>query len=203
MEEADVTDLDALVKKEKEAFKKKGVKMTMMPYLVKAIVATLKKNPYFNAHVDDKNQAILLKNYYNIGIAVDTPAGLMVPVVKDADKKSLEEISVSIQDLATRATTRKIKLDELKGGTFTISNVGAIGGIFITPIQNYPEVAIIGVGRTKEKPAVYEGKIAIRKLLPLSLTFDHRIVDGAQAAKFCNELKVMLESPKLLLANLK
>ena len=202
MDEADVTELDALIKKEKEKYKKKGIKVTMMPYLVKAIVATLKKNPYFNAHVDDTSENILLKKYYNIGVAVNTEAGLIVPVVKDADKKSIEEIAHEIFDLAARCNDRKVKLDELKGGTFTISNVGAIGGIFVTPILNYPEISILATGRTKERPVVVKGEIVIRKMLPLSLTFDHRVIDGAEAAKFCNELKEYLESTEVLLAEI-
>jgi len=186
MNEADVTELAELREKEKTAYEKEGAKLTFMPYIVKLVALCLKEHPYLNASLE--GDEIVLKKYYNIGIAVDTEEGLFVPVVKGADAKDIKTIAKEIDKLANDARNRKINLMDLRGGTFSVSNLGSVGVEFFTPIINYPESAILGVGRMMEKPVIKSGKIEIRKLLPLSLTYDHRIVDGAQAARFMNDL---------------
>ena len=196
MDEADITKLNELREKEKINAEKKGIKLTFMPYIVKACIESLKKHPYLNASLDDENKEIILKKYYNIGIAVDTENGLIVPVIKQADNKTINDISKEIFDLADKARERKLDLADLKGGTFTITNVGSIGGLYATPIVNYPEVAILGLGRMYDKPVVINGKIEIRKVLPFSLSFDHRVLDGAEAARFANDMKKVLEEAK-------
>ncbi len=191
MHEFDVTELAELREKEKIAFEKEGIKLTFLPYIVKAAALCLKEHPYLNASLE--GDEIVLKKYYNIGVAVDTEEGLFVPVVKGADAKDIKSIAKDIEKLLNDAKGRKINLMDLKGGSFTISNLGSVGVHFFTPIINYPESAILGVGRIMEKPVAKNGKVEIRKMLPLSLTYDHRIVDGAQAARFIMDLIVRLE----------
>ena len=191
MHEFDVTELAELREKEKAAYEKDGVKLTFLPYIVKAAALCLKEHPYMNASLE--GEEIVLKKYYNIGIAVDTEEGLFVPVVKGADAKDIRTIARDIEKLANDAKSRKINLMDLKGGTFSISNLGSLSVHYFTPIINYPESAILGVGRIMEKPVAKSGKVEIRKMLPLSLTYDHRIVDGAQAARFMMDLIVRLE----------
>ncbi|MBI2653974.1 2-oxo acid dehydrogenase subunit E2 [Candidatus Woesearchaeota archaeon] len=186
MNEADVTELVALREKEKMQYEKEGIKLTFMPYIVKAVALTLKEHPYLNASLE--GEEIVLKKYYNIGVAVDTEEGLIVPVLKGADGKDIKTIAKDIDKLVSDARTRKINLMDLKGGTFSVSNLGSLGVEFFTPILNYPESAILGIGRIMEKPVVKGGKVEIRKILPFSLTYDHRVVDGAQAARFMNDL---------------
>jgi pyruvate dehydrogenase E2 component (dihydrolipoamide acetyltransferase) len=198
-DEADVTRLVALREKEKGKAAEKGIHLTFVPFVIKGVVAGLEEHPYVNASLDDENEEIILKKYYNIGVAVDTKDGLMVPVVKNAKEKSILQLADELTKLSEKARSRTIDLADLKGGTFTITNYGAIGGIFGSPIINYPEVAILGVGRLQEKPAVVEGKIEVRKVLPLSLSFDHRVVDGAEAARFMNTIIDHLEDPDLIL----
>ena len=182
---ADVTKLWELREKEKIKAQKEGIHLTFMPYFIKAAVSALKKHPFLNAALDAQNNDLILKKYYNIGIAVDTENGLMVPVLKGADKKDIFQIAKEAQELAEKARSRKINPMDLKGSTFTITNVGSVGsGEFFTPIINYPEAAILGIGLIKDQPAALDGKIAIRKILYLSLTFDHRVIDGAEAARF-------------------
>jgi len=199
MDEADVTELWKIKEKEKMAAEKKSIKLTILPIIIKAVVAALKEHPYLNASLDDENGEILLKKYFNIGVATDTPEGLMVPVVKKADDKSILYLAEELLQLSDKARTRKIDLADLKGGTFTITNYGAIGGMYGTPIINHPEVAILGVGRMKELPVVRDGKVEVRKILFLSLSFDHRVVDGAEAARFLNAVIARLEDPNLIL----
>ena len=194
MNEADVTELAKLRESQKEEYKVDGIKLTYMPYIAKAVQIALEKNPNLNASVE--GDEVVIKKYYNIGIATDTEEGLIVPVVKRASQKSLKEIAQEIQKLAGEARNRKINLMDLKGGSFTITNLGAIGVEFFTPILNYPETGVLGVGRITEKPAARNGKIEIRKMMPLSLTYDHRAVDGAQAARFMNDLIGLLENPE-------
>jgi pyruvate dehydrogenase E2 component (dihydrolipoamide acetyltransferase) len=194
-DEADVTELVRIRQKEKAKALEKGIKLTYLPFIVKAVVAALKEHPYVNSSIDEDTQEIVLKQYYNIGIAVDTEEGLMVPVVKIADKKSVLKISEEIQNLAELAASRKIDLADLKGGTFTITNIGVIGGTYATPIVNYPEAAILGVGKIHDKPVVKEGEIVVRKIMGLSLSFNHNIFDGAEAARFMNDLIKNLEDP--------
>ncbi len=199
MDEADVTELVKLREKEKKLAEEKGIKLTYLAFIVKATVVALKQHPYLNASLDAEKNEIVLKKYYNIGIAVDTPDGLMVPVIKNADQKSIMELAQETERLAEEARSRKIKLTDLKGNSFTITNIGSIGGIFSTPIINPPDVAILGVHRIRDMPAVINGEIKIRKMLPLVISFDHRVLDGARAARFMNALKEHLEDPDLLL----
>jgi pyruvate dehydrogenase E2 component (dihydrolipoamide acetyltransferase) len=156
--------------------------------VLKAVVAALKKHPIFNASLDEAAEEIVFKEYYHIGIAVDTEAGLIVPVIRDADKKDLLALSLELEELAKKARDRKVTADELKGGTFTISNQGGIGGAQFTPIVNRPEVAILGLGRGALKPVVVKDKIEPRMMLPLGLSYDHRVIDGGTAARFIVDL---------------
>jgi pyruvate dehydrogenase E2 component (dihydrolipoamide acetyltransferase) len=199
MDEADVTMLWKIREKEKKAAEKKGIKLTILPFIIKAVIAGLSEHPYLNASLDDENEEIVLKKYFNIGFATDTPEGLMVPVVKNAKDKSILQLAQELTQLAEKARNRTIDLADLKGGTFTISNYGALGGIYATPIINYPEVAILGVGKIKDTPVVRNGKLVVRKILSLSLSFDHRVVDGGEGARFLNTVIARLEDPDLIL----
>jgi len=199
MDEADVTELWKIREKEKKAAEKKGIKLTILPFIIKAVIAGLSEHPYLNATLDDENEEIILKKYFNIGVATDTPEGLMVPVVKNAKDKSILQIAQELTQLVEKARNRTIDLADLKGGTFTISNYGALGGIYATPIINYPEVAILGVGKIREIPVVRSGKLVVRKILSLALSFDHRVVDGAEGARFLNTVIARLEDPDLIL----
>ncbi len=199
MDYADVTKLSEFRDKEKERAEDKGVKLTFLPFIVKAVVLALKEFPYVNTSLDDSTNEIVIKQYYNIGIAVDTPHGLMVPVIKNAQSLTILEIARKIFTYAEKSRAREIKPDELKGGTFTITNVGSLGGIFSTPVINYPECAILALGRIQDMAVPEGNKFIIRKMLPLSFTFDHRIIDGAIAAKFVNEVKQHLSNPDNLL----
>ncbi len=187
-DEADVTALMALRKKYAAAYEKKGARLTLTSFALKVVVDALKKHPIFNASLDEVAQQIVFKQYYHIGIAVDTEAGLIVPVIRDADKKDLVELSRELEELATKARERKVSLDELKGGTFTISNQGGIGSGPFTPIVNVPEVAILGLGRGAMKAVVRGDKIEPRLMLPLGLSYDHRVIDGAVTARFTLDL---------------
>jgi pyruvate dehydrogenase E2 component (dihydrolipoamide acetyltransferase) len=196
-ESVDITDVLELRTKHKKAYEKKGANLTLTPFIMKAVVATLKKHPLFNASLDETTEEIVYKNYYHIGIAVDTEQGLIVPVIRDVDKKSLLQLSIELQDIAERTRQRKISLDEMQGGTFTISNQGGIGGAHFTPIINKPEVAILGVGRGSLQAVVLEKKIVQRMIVPLGLSYDHRVIDGGNAARFItdfvNELQTFNE----------
>ncbi|HUL21418.1 MAG TPA: dihydrolipoamide acetyltransferase family protein [Thermodesulfobacteriota bacterium] len=199
MDEADVTELWQIREKEKKVAEGKGIKLTILPFVIKAVIAGLTEHPYLNATLDDDSEEIILKKYFNIGLATDTPEGLMVPVVKLAKEKSIFDLAQESAQLAEKARNRTIDLADLKGGTFTITNYGAVRGIYGTPIINHPEVAILGIGRIEEKPVVRDGKVAIRRILPLSLSFDHRVVDGAEAARFLQTVIARLEDPDLIL----
>jgi pyruvate dehydrogenase E2 component (dihydrolipoamide acetyltransferase) len=201
MDECDVTELVKLREKQKALLEKKGIKLTYLPFFAKACVAALKNHPHLNASIDDTTQEIVLKKYYNIGIAVDTEDGLIVPVVRNVDQKTIVDLAKEMGDIASRTRERKVTPDQLKGSTFTITNVGVLGGTYSTPVINWPEVAILGIGKIQEKPVVREGKIVIRNMLTISLTFDHRIVDGAQAIRFANEVIQHLEDPGLFLVD--
>lgn len=198
MDEADVTDLWNIREREKKALQEKGIHLTFLPFFIKAVQHSLAEHPYLNASIDGEKEEIIIKKYYNIGIAVDTPDGLMVPVIRNVDKKTVRELASEIQDLSQKAKERKIKLEEMRGGSFTISNWGHFGGTFATPVINYPDAAILGTGRISDKPWVKEGQIVIRKILPLSLTFDHRVTDGADAATFLSKVMRYIEDPGLL-----
>ncbi len=193
-DEADFTQLNVLRKKFAPAYEKKGVKLTLTPFVLKALVETLKKHPTFNSSLDEVAQGIVIKEYFHIGIAVDTEQGLIVPVVRDVDKKSMLELVKELEQLAQKARDRKVTAEELKGGTFTISNQGAIGGAHFTPIVNKPQVAILGLGRGALKPVVRDGKVEVRMMTPLGLSYDHRVIDGGEAARFIVDLVKVLEN---------
>ena len=178
------------------------VRLTLLPFIMKAVVAALKQHPTLNASLAEDQQHLILKRYYHLGIATDTPEGLIVPVVKDVDRKSLLALATEVHQLAELANTRRIPLADLRGGTFTISNYGAVGGIFATPMLHLPQVSILGVGRFMQKPVAYEEAIALRTILPLSLTFDHRVLDGAAAQRFLNAVMAYLVDPTRLLLTL-
>ena len=191
----DITHLFEIREKEKVRASKKNIKLTYLPFIIKAVINSLKEHPYLNATLDDTNNEIVLKKYFNIGVAVDTEDGLLVPVIKVADSKKILDLAKEIEELAEKARTRKIDLMDLRGGTFTITNVGSIGGLYFVPIINYPEAAILGLGRIHDAALVINGKVEIRKVLPISISFDHRILDGAEAARFANKIKELLEDP--------
>lgn len=199
MDEADVSELVTFRNESKALAESQEVKLTYLAFFVKAVVLGLKKYAYLNASLDETTDEIVLKKYYNIGIAVDTPDGLMVPVIKHADRLSIFEIAAQIELLTRKAREKTISLDELSGGTFTITNYGAVGAGFGAPIIKYPEAGILGVGAITKKPVVLDDEIVIRSILPLSLSFDHRIIDGADAGRFVAEVKTLLGNPKLLL----
>jgi len=195
MDEADVTDLYFIREKEKVELRKKGVHLTFLPFIIKAVILALKEHPYLNSTLDSNAGEIILRKYYNIGVAVDIEGGLIVPVVKQADKKTISEIAKEIQELAEKTKDRTLDIMDMKGGTFTITNIGSIGGIFATPIINYPEVAILATGKIMDKPVVQDGRITSRKIMPFSLSFDHRVIDGAEAARFATRLIELLQDP--------
>ncbi|MBG9589375.1 dihydrolipoamide acetyltransferase family protein [Cytobacillus firmus] len=199
MDEIDVTKLVAHRKKFKEVAANKGIKLTFLPYVVKALTSALREFPALNTSIDDAAGEIIHKHYYNIGIAADTEKGLLVPVVKDADRKSTFAISNEINELAGKARDGKLAPDEMKGASCTITNIGSAGGQWFTPVINHPEVAILGIGRIAEKPVVKDGEIVAAPVLALSLSFDHRIIDGATAQNALNHIKRLLNDPELLL----
>ena len=193
-DDADITNLLALRKKYLVAYEKKGARLTVTSFVLKAVANALKQHPIFNSSLDEAANEIVLKEYIHIGIAVDTEAGLIVPVIRDVDKKDLVQLSKDLEDIAKKARERKVSGEDLKGGSFTISNQGGIGGAHFTPIVNKPEVAILGLGRAAQKPAVRDGKIEIRTLMPIGLSYDHRVIDGGNAARFTVDLIKAIES---------
>ncbi|KMY45136.1 branched-chain alpha-keto acid dehydrogenase subunit E2 [Bacillus sp. FJAT-27916] len=199
MDEVDVTKLVAHRKKFKEVAAEKGIKLTFLPYVVKALTSALREYPALNTSLDDATSEIIHKHYYNIGIAADTERGLLVPVVKDADRKSMFAISNEINELAGKARDGKLAPNEMKGASCTISNIGSAGGQWFTPVINHPEVAILGIGRIAEKPIVRDGEIVAAPVLALSLSFDHRMIDGATGQNALNHIKRLLNDPELLL----
>jgi pyruvate dehydrogenase E2 component (dihydrolipoamide acetyltransferase) len=198
-DEIDVTHLVEVRANLKEEAAEQGVKLSYMPFVMKAIVAGLRKHPVLNSMLDEENEEIVIKHDYNIGIAAATEAGLMVPVVKDVGNRGMLDIAQEMNDLIEKARERSIAREDMQGGTFTITNFGAIGGEYATPIINYPETAILGLGAIKEKPRVVDGEIVPRKVMTISLSIDHRVIDGADAAQFANVVKQYLENPELLL----
>jgi len=200
MDDADVTELDKFRIREKERRAGgAGSRLTLLAFVIKAITAGLKAAPAFNASLDPFREEIIYKKYYNIGFAADTGRGLVVPVIKDTNNKSIVQIADQIHTKATLAREGKLPPEDMRGGTFTITNVGPLGGTALLPTINYPEVAILGMGKVQEKPVVRNGQIVIRKILPLTLAFDHRVADGADAARFVAELVRQLSDPNLLL----
>ena len=196
---ADVTDLEAFRQRNKEKTEALGAKLTPTVLTLKAIITALKTFPQFNASLDAGANEIILKHYYNLGIAVDTERGLLVPVIKDVDRKDILELALELGDISQRARTGKIGLDELQGGTFTVTNLGSLGVGEFTPIVNYPEVAILGFGRAREEATVREGRIEPRLIMPLALSYDHRVIDGADGARFMRKIVEALENPELML----
>ncbi len=199
VDECDATELVSLRAKEKELAEKRGTKLTYLPFFIKAVIPGLKQYPYMNSSLDEEKQEIVLKKYYNIGIATATERGLIVPVVKDADKKSVFQLAQEISALAEKARAGTLELSDVQDSTFTITSLGAGGGIMGTPIINYPEVAILGLHKIAKRPAVRDGQVVVRDMMNLSLSFDHRVVDGSVAADFAQMVIKFIEDPKLLL----
>jgi 2-oxoglutarate dehydrogenase complex dihydrolipoamide succinyltransferase (E2) component len=200
VDEADVTELVLLREALKGSAEKRGVHLTYLPFIIKALVPALREFPYVNAMLDEQGGNIVLKKYYNIGIATDTEQGLVVPVVKDVDRKDIFELAGEIEKLSSKARAGQLSLDDVHGSTFTITNVGAIGGLFATPIINLPEVAILGLHKIAKRPVVRDDKIEIRDTTYLSLSFDHRVLDGAYAARFTSRVVDTIQDTKKLLA---
>ncbi len=201
-DESDITDLESFRREHGAVMIDQGVKLTLTAFVIKAVAGALRQFPAFNASFDEPAGEIIYKDYVHIGVAVDTPKGLMVPVVRDADRKGLMTLSKELKELADRAREFKLDISAMRGGTFTVTNVGALGGTFATPMINYPEVAILGLGKLADKPVVRDGQIVVRKMLPLFLSFDHRVIDGADGARFTRAVVNFLENPlNLLLAS--
>jgi pyruvate dehydrogenase E2 component (dihydrolipoamide acetyltransferase) len=198
-DEADITDLDAFRVTQKPEAERRGVKLTFLPFVVKAVTAALREFPHFNSSLDRTGESLIVKKYLHIGVAVDTENGLVVPVIRDADKKGLFELAAELEDLSTRARSRRLRPADLQGGSFSISSLGGIGGSFFTPIVNHPEVAILGVSRMKWKPVWRDGEFVPRLILPLSLSYDHRVIDGADAVRFTRRLTELVGDLRLLL----
>jgi pyruvate dehydrogenase E2 component (dihydrolipoamide acetyltransferase) len=195
MDEAEVTELVALRESLKEYAEQNKTKVTYLPFVMKAMIATIREFPMFNASIDDNAQEIVYKKYFNIGFAADTPQGLMVPVIKDADRKSILDISREIIDLSARARDGKLKLEEMKGATITITNIGSVGGMYATPIINHPEVAILGMYKIQDKPVIKNDQLAAIKVMNFTITCDHRLIDGAVAARFMKAFIGRIQKP--------
>ncbi len=198
VEEVDATELVETREKMRTYAEEQGIRLTYLPFIMKAVVFGLQKFPLLNATLDDEKQEIVIKKYYNIGIAVHTPEGLTVPVVKDVDKLSILDIARQLQELSEKARQRKLALTDVQDGTFSITSLGKLGGLLATPIINYPEVAILGVHKIEDRPVVRGGEIVVRKMMNLSISLDHRVVDGVIAAEFIAYIKRYLENPSLL-----
>jgi pyruvate dehydrogenase E2 component (dihydrolipoamide acetyltransferase) len=201
-DDADITDLEHLRKNVPEGYLGQGVKLTTLPFVLRAVGLALLKHPTLNASLDDEQQEIVYKQYVNLGVAVDTPRGLVVPVLRNADRLSIPQIAKELGTLSQKARDASFSIEEIRGGSFTISNMGAVGGAYSTPIINHPEVAILLVGRARWMPVSRESIIESRFMLPLSLSYDHRLVDGAAAARFLNEVISFLQNPGTLLLTL-
>jgi pyruvate dehydrogenase E2 component (dihydrolipoamide acetyltransferase) len=200
-DDADVTELENMREQSKADYAARGIKLTAMPFLIKAVASSLKRHPIINASVDLENNHIIYKEYVHIGIAVDTDRGLIVPVMRDADRKSISQIASELEKLADKVREGEFEVEELRGGTFTISNLGSVGGLYSTPIINPPQVGILLMGRSRVVAQVVDDGVVPRLMMPLSITYDHRLVDGAAAARFLNEVKGFLAAPgRLLLA---
>lgn len=202
MDEADVTKLIELRRELKPAAEKMGVKMTYLPFVMKALMATVREFPKFNGMIDDAAQEIVYKKYFNVGFAADTPNGLLVPVIKNADQKTIYQLSTEIVDLATRAREGKLALDEMRGATFTVTNIGSVGGTYATPIINHPEVAIFGMYKIQERPIIKDGELDVASFMNFTVTCDHRLIDGAEAARFLSAFIARIESPGRLMMDM-
>ena len=198
-DDADVTELEHIRQSSKADYAEKGIKLTAMPFVIKAVAMALQEHPAINAVIDMQAEQIIYKHYINIGIAVDTDRGLVVPSLRGADQLSIPDIARSLASMAGKVRDGEFGLEDLRGSTFTISNLGAIGGTYSTPIINVPEVAILLIGRSRKMPVVVDDQVTIRLMMPLSLSYDHRLVDGATAARFLNEVIGYLEAPSRLL----
>jgi pyruvate dehydrogenase E2 component (dihydrolipoamide acetyltransferase) len=198
-DEADITDLEAFRKSESEQAKKRNVKLTVLPFIMKAVVATLKAFPTFNASLDPQGENLILKHYYHLGVAVDTSEGLVVPVIRDVDHKGVYDLAVELASVSERARAHKLMPGDMQGASFTVSSLGGIGGTAFTPIVNTPEVAILGVSKAAMKPVWDNNAFVPRLMLPLSLSYDHRVNDGADAARFTTYLRQLLSDIKRLL----
>ena len=198
-DDADVTDLEEFRQESKADYAAQGIKLTSMPFLIKAVAMALRSHPTINATVDLDAGQVTYRDYVNIGIAVDTERGLVVPSLRNADKLSIPEIAKTLSSIAESVRDNKFSIEDLRGSTFTISNLGAIGGTYSTPIINVPETAILLVGRSRKMPVVVDDQIAIRLMMPLSISYDHRLIDGAAAARFLNEVIGYLKAPSRLL----
>ena len=199
-DEADINQLEQLRLDLKKSYAKDGISLSILPFIIMAVCKLLREFPDFNSSLDDKNSALIHKKYINIGFAANTDQGLMVPVIKDADQKSLKEISLELVRLSEDARSGKIQINDLQGGTFTISSLGGFGGVGFTPIINPPEVAILGVARAQIRPIMIKGKFLPRLILPLSLSYDHRVIDGVGGIQFTSALKELLENPESYLS---
>ena len=198
VEECDMTELVALRKRAKARAEERGIKLSFLPFIVKAVCAGLKKFPIVNSTLDEQKQEIVLRKRYHIGVAAATADGLIVPVLRDADQRSLFDIAKSLDELSEKTRSGKASRDELTGSTFTISSLGTLGGVLATPIINFPEVAVLGVHKIKETPVVRDGQIVIRSMMNLSISLDHRIVDGYEGAQFLQHVISLLEDPTLM-----
>jgi pyruvate/2-oxoglutarate dehydrogenase complex dihydrolipoamide acyltransferase (E2) component len=200
-DEADVTELMHVVEREKVLAESRKIRLTILSFLAKAAAASLKVYPVLNSSLDEETGDLVFKDYIHVGMATDTDAGLMVPVVRDVDRKSILQIASELQELSGKARDRSIDLEDLRGGTFTITNIGGIGGNYATPIILHPQVAILCSMRAEQKPVVKDGQIVIRTIMPLTLSFDHRVLDGAEAARFMNHIVGLLEDPMRMLVD--
>lgn len=198
-EEVEISELERVRKKYKDKFSQEGIKLTYLAFIIKATASSLKKFRALNAEMDMERGNMIYKKYYNIGIAIDTPKGLVVPVIRDADKLSVKDIATEIQTLSDKARDGKLTLDDMKDGTFTITSYGSIGGLFAVPVINYPQAGILGIGRIDKKPVVKEDQVVPGMVLPLSLSVDHRIADGGETARFINSIMYYLEDPVSLI----
>jgi pyruvate dehydrogenase E2 component (dihydrolipoamide acetyltransferase) len=198
-EEPEVSALVEARSRYREEYKKEDLSLTYLPFIIKAVVAALKRHPELNSEMDFEKGNIIYKNYYNIGIAVSTEEGLVVPVIRNADKLTVKELSKAVAEIAVKARDRKLTLDDMKDGTFTITNYGALGGWFGVPVINYPQVGILGIGRINQQPVVADGEIKVGNVMPLSLSVDHRMVDGAEATEFLNDVAAGVADPLSLI----
>ena len=199
MDEVEIGDLVSMRQKLKAEYKDKGLSVSYLPFVIKALTLALREFPVLNAELDLEGGNIIHKKYYNIGIAVDTPEGLVVPVIRDADKKSIIELAEELNQISIKARDRHLTLEDMKDGTFTVTSYGSIGGYYAVPVINYPQVAIFGIGRVAEKPVVKDGQIVVGQMLPISMSVDHRIVDGGEVARFLNTVLNYLKNPVLML----
>jgi pyruvate dehydrogenase E2 component (dihydrolipoyllysine-residue acetyltransferase) len=201
-DEADVTELMSVVKRERSLAESRNIRLTILAFIAKAAATALRLYPDLNSSLDEETGELVYKEYYNIGFATDTESGLMVPVVRDVDKKSVLQIAETLQELALKARDRSIELDDMRGGTFTITNIGSVGGKWATPIIVHPQVAILCSMRAKPQPVVRDGQVVIRTIMPVTLSFDHRVLDGAGAARFTGFIIGLLEDPMRMLVDI-